>query len=120
MDREERLERMAPFTIEIRDQEMKAIHGAVHVAKRTIDQMHESEREFHTFDREEIREVEADLREKAADVECDPWGELTLTVEEVQAIEQGIVDQMCDGDGDRTDAMKRLDHLLGHATDPRT
>lgn len=121
---DERVRKQAPFCLEILEREKRAIVGALHIAKRTINNMHPREREVHTFDREEIRQIESNVREKLNNLSWDDesWQEIELTADEMLAIQQGVVDHRFaarDNDREMNDGMKRLENLLGHHTNPR-
>ena len=122
----ETVERAAPLTMDLLCRELKAINEVLHYAKNNIDDMHPDEREHHTFDRGEIREIGQNLRQKVADAKEDAdagddrWGEITLTAREIVAIEDGLVLAMTEDRFNHKKRHQRLDNRLTTETASHT
>lgn len=111
------LEKIAPLTLTLRDAELNAAVCAVVVAKGTVDRMHPAERAVHSFDQAEIRKVEASVRDTVVEARDTPTGDktITLTADEIEAIEHGIADLYFSQNRDRTRGMRLLEAKLSDA-----
>jgi hypothetical protein len=120
----ENIERVAPLTVDMDRRDLKAVNAALYIARNGIDEMHPSTREVHEFDRAEIREIERNVRSKVSDAmdraEAGDgrWGDITLTADELVAIEEGLTAARTEDSKDFTDGLHRLDNLLTTETAP--
>ena len=113
-DYREKIVKQTPLTVEVDKHEVNAMVSAVVLAKRNVDAMHEAERDAHTFDRKEIRDIENAIRKRVAEASSLDKGEtmeVTLSLSEVLAIQDGLVEARL---SDRTAprSMRMLDGLL--------
>jgi hypothetical protein len=122
----ENIERVAPLTVDMGKRELKAAVSTLYYAKDVVDNMHPDTRKVHEFDQSEIREIERNVRSKVSDAKKraeagdDRWAEITLTADEIVAIESGLTTAHTEDNRNKTEGMHRLDNLLTSETAPRT
>lgn len=90
---EELVEEKANEKFSLKERDIKQIHGALHIAKSVIDNMHEKEREVHDIGQMEIRNIINQIRVKFAELEKENgWYEVSFTEKEIMAIGEGLVE----------------------------
>jgi hypothetical protein len=115
----EDIERVAPVTLEVSGDALKAMNEAVYIAQQRIDAMHPDSREVHTFDRGEIRQVRKRLKQKIAEAKSEAssgdrrlWTQITLSEAEFTAIDEGVVEAVVNDKCSCSSRMHRLDNRL--------
>jgi len=109
-----KIAKQTPISVELKRKEEKAIVECLHIAKKTIDNMHPFEREVHDFDREDIREIEKQLRGKLKNKPFKGWHTVELTDREVKAIEGGLTDMLFSDNHEQKKRHIRVSKLLTH------
>lgn len=102
------VEQATPVTLLIDEELQNAAACAVAVEKRSIDQMGEHEREVHTFDQAEIREIERDVREQLAETRKLEAEGIHLEHDHLRAIYGGLVTIRLDNPDAFTSKYRRL------------
>jgi len=115
---DKKLKAQCPIKISLKRKEEKAIVECLHIAKKTIDNMHPTEYEVHTITQKEIRDIEKQVRGKLKNGAFEGWHTIELTAKEVQAIEHGLTDMLFSDHRKQEKRHIRVSELLTHHTNP--